>query len=72
MRCRVETAASLGQDNERTQLEDRGLAAFQRGGTPAYAQVRLDVIRTHKASAMMRKTSLHHSRTLAMAILMLR
>jgi DNA-binding winged helix-turn-helix (wHTH) protein/tetratricopeptide (TPR) repeat protein/TolB-like protein len=42
------TAASLEQDSERIQLEDRGLAAFRAGGVPAYAQVRLDAIRTRK------------------------
>jgi tetratricopeptide (TPR) repeat protein len=42
------SAASLEQDIERIQLEDKGLAEFRQGGVAAYAQVRLDAIRTRK------------------------
>ncbi len=40
------TMAEMEKDQERIALEDRGLDAYRHGGARAYAQVRLDAIRT--------------------------
>ena len=40
------TMAEMEKDPERIALEDRGLDAYRRGGVRAYAQVRLNAIRT--------------------------
>ena len=38
--------ATLEKDNTRLDMENRGLEAFRRGGVPAYAQVRLEAIKS--------------------------
>jgi len=40
--------ATMDHDSDRAEMEDRGLAAFRRGGIIGYARVRLDAIRTGK------------------------
>jgi DNA-binding winged helix-turn-helix (wHTH) protein/tetratricopeptide (TPR) repeat protein len=43
--------AVIEKDSSRVAIEDRGLAAYQRGGVPAYAQVRIDAIRSGMKTA---------------------
>ncbi len=48
------TMASMEKDEERMALEDRGLAAYRRGGIAAYAAVRLEAATRSTTAAMSR------------------
>lgn len=43
--------AEIEKDAGRAAMEDRGMAEFRRGGAPAYAQVRIDAIRSGMKTA---------------------